>query len=198
MTDRNTISSSGKQQGRRRALLRSLVLLLAMAPVSLASAQDIKRVTVVSAREGAVVGTVAATGTVVAREEVPVHAEVDGGIIRAVLVDAGEYAEAGMPLAEIDTADAELALDRNTVELRRARMMIAQETARLEKARVSEAEAGKELERSRSLTAEGASSERMFSEHENEHARAAVDLEIAGQTLQVAHAELELIEHNRA
>ena len=143
MTDKTTISSSREPHGGRRALLRSLFLLLAMIPASLAPAQETRHVTVVAARAGEVVGKATATGMIVARDEVPVHAEVEGEIIRVVLAETGDFVAADAALAEIDTVDAELALAKNAVELRRARTLIEQERARLEKARVSEAEAAK-------------------------------------------------------
>ncbi|AQZ52554.1 efflux RND transporter periplasmic adaptor subunit [Martelella mediterranea] len=198
MTDKTTISSSSEPHGGRRALLRSLFLLLAMIPGSLAAAQETRHVTVVAARAGEVVGTATATGMVVARDEVPVHAEVEGEIIRVVLAETGDFVAADAALAVIDTADAELALAKNAVELRRARMLIEQERARLEKARVSEAEAATELTRNRSLVANGAVSERALSERENEQARAAADLALARHALEVAEAELELVERSRA
>ncbi|WP_319520672.1 efflux RND transporter periplasmic adaptor subunit [uncultured Martelella sp.] len=197
MTDKTTDFSLFGAHGRRR-LLPMFAVLFAVASVSLASAQEVRHVTVAAAREGEVVGTVAATGAVIAREDVPVHAEVDGEIIRAVLVEEGDYVAAGAPLAEIDTSAAELALEKNTVERRRTRTMIEQEKARLEKARVSEAEAAKELARNRSLVTSGAVSERALSERENDHARAAADLALARNALEVAEAELELVGRNRA
>ncbi|MET3600758.1 efflux RND transporter periplasmic adaptor subunit [Martelella mangrovi] len=197
MTDKTTDFSLFGAHGRRR-FLPMLAVLFAVASVSLASAQEVRHVTVAAAREGEVVGTVAATGAVIAREDVPVHAEVDGEIIRAVLAEEGDYVAVGAPLARIDTSDAELALEKNTVEQRRARTMIEQEKARLEKARVSEAEAARELARNRSLVTSGAVSERALSERENDHARAAADLALARNALEVAEAELELVGRNRA
>ncbi|MEO9341013.1 efflux RND transporter periplasmic adaptor subunit [Mesorhizobium sp. SB112] len=162
-----------------------------------AAAQEPRPVTVVAARQGAVTDRIAVVGTLVAREEIRVNPLVREKEIRQILVEAGEFVEKGHPLAILDDTDAGMLLERNVVQGRRAEAAIAQERSRVEAALITEREAGMLLERSRSLQARGVVSQQVLDEHENSHARALSQLELARQSLALAEADRGLIERER-
>ncbi|MCX8995706.1 efflux RND transporter periplasmic adaptor subunit [Rhizobiaceae bacterium BDR2-2] len=162
-----------------------------------AAGQEPRPVTVVAARQGAVTDRIAVVGTLVAREEIRVNPLVQEKEIRQILAEVGAFVEKGQPLAVLDDTDAGMLLDRNVVQGRRAEAAIAQERSRVEAAMITEREAHKLLERSRSLQVKGVVSQQILDEHENAHARALSQLELARQSLALAEADRALIERER-
>lgn len=161
------------------------------------AAEERMPVTVFIARQGAITERIPVIGTVAAREEVQVHPEVLGREIRQILVEAGQNVEKGQSLARLDTTDADMLLDKNAVNLLRAKAAVAVESSRVEVALVNEADARKKLGRSRALQPKGVVSERIVEEDENAHARAAAELQLARQSLALAEAEQELVLRER-
>lgn len=154
-------------------------------------------VTVVVARQGAVTEQVPVVGSLAAREEVQVHPLIQGRAIEHILVEVGQKVDKGQPLAMLDTTDARLLLDKNSVSILRATAAIQVEESRLDVAKVSEAEARKMLERSRALQPKGAVSQQVLDQHENAHARAVAELGLARQSLRLAEADAQLIARER-
>lgn len=161
-------------------------------------AQQLKTVTVAAAERVTVYDHVAVVGTLVPKEEIRINALIQGKEIRELLVEVGAIVAKGQPLAVLDDADAELQLEKNTVQLARAASAIAQEHSRVEGASVTERETRKVVERSRSLVGKGVVSQQLLDEHENAFSRAKSQLELARQSLAVAEADRNLIEHERA
>jgi HlyD family secretion protein len=178
-----------------RLAISALVLWLVFFSASQAESQT--PVTVVVARKGEVTEKIPVVGSLVAREEVEVRPFIDGRVIEHILAEVGQRVEKGQPLALIDTTEARMLLDKNSVSTLRARAAAEVEESRLEVAAVSEAEARKQLKRSRALQPRGAVSQQLLDEHENAHARAVAELRLARQSLALAEADVELIARER-
>jgi HlyD family secretion protein len=162
-----------------------------------AGAVDQMPVTVVIARQGPVTEQIAVVGTLAAREEIQVHPSAQGREIKQMLVEVGQRVEAGQPLVLLDAADTLLALDKNAVNMQRAKVAIAAEKSKVDIALVSEREASKRLERSRSLQPKGAVSNQVLEEHQNAHDRAVAELALARQSLALAEADAQIITSER-
>ncbi|MEV4609222.1 efflux RND transporter periplasmic adaptor subunit [Neorhizobium sp. LMR1-1-1.1] len=178
-----------------RLAVSALVLWLVFFSASQAESQT--PVTVVVARKGEVTEKIPVVGSLVAREEVEVRPFIEGRVIEHILAESGQRVERRQPLALIDTTEARMLLDKNSVSMLRARAAAEVEESRLEVAAVSEAEARKLLERSRALQPRGAVSQQLLDEHENAHARAVAELRLARQSLALAEADAELIARER-
>lgn len=178
-----------------RLAVSALVLWLVFFSASKAESQT--PVTVVVARKGEVTEKIPVVGSLVAREEVEVRPFIEGRVIEHILAEVGQRVERGQPLALIDTTEAHMLLDKNSVSMLRARAAAEVEESRLDVAAVSEAEARKVLERSRALQPRGAVSQQLLDEHENAHARAVAELRLARQSLALAEADAELIARER-
>lgn len=178
-----------------RLAVSALVLWLVFFSASQAESQT--PVTVVLASKGEVTEKIPVVGSLVAREEVEVRPFIEGRVIEHILAEVGQRVERGQPLALIDTTEARMLLDKNSVSMLRARAAAEVEESRLEVAAVSEAEARKLLERSRALQPRGAVSQQLLDEHENAHARAVAELRLARQSLALAEADAELIARDR-
>lgn len=154
-------------------------------------------VTVVIAREEPVTETIPIVGSLAAREEVQVHPLVQGRAIEHILVEVGQTVKKGDPLAVLDTTEARMLLDKNSVSGIRARAAVAVEESRLDVAEVRLTEAVKIVERSRALQPRGAVSQQVLEEHENAHARAVAEFSLAQQSRHLAEAEAALITRER-
>lgn len=163
-----------------------------------AAAADHMPVTVLLARQGPVTEQIPVVGTLAAREEIQVHPSLAGREITDILTEVGERIEAGKPLALLDARETLLALDKNTVSMRRARVAMASERSKVAIALVSEREALKRLERSRSLRPKGAVSDQTLEEHQNAYDRAVAELALARSSLALAEADEQLIASERS
>ena len=85
-------------------------------------------VTVISPGQVQVADVVTATGSIAARREMPLGVQGEGGMVTAVLVDAGQYVNAGQVLARIDSSvqTAQLAQMRASALSARADARLAQ------------------------------------------------------------------------
>lgn len=178
-----------------RLFVSTLVLWLVFLSASQAESQ--MAVTVVVARQGEVTEKIPVVGSLIAREEVDVYPFIEGRVIEHILAEVGQRVEKGQPLALIDTTEARMLLDKNSVSMLRARAAAEVEGSRLDVAAVSETEARKALQRSQALQPRGAVSQQLLDEHENAHARAVAELRLARQSLALAEADAELIARER-
>lgn len=105
------------------------------------AAPQAPRVTVMVPGQTTVAANVTGTGSIGARREMPIGVQGEGGMVRAVLVDAGTYVRAGQILAEVDRSV-------QTAQLAQAR---AQAQAAAANARLAEAD----LSRAQQLVANG-------------------------------------------
>ncbi|BAV65124.1 efflux RND transporter periplasmic adaptor subunit [Sphingobium cloacae] len=105
------------------------------------AAQAVPSVTVISPGQSAVERTVSATGSLAARVEMPVGVVGEGGEVRQVLVQPGDWVRAGQTLAVIE----------RSVQTEQARSLAAQ----IEVARADAKLAQAQLDRAKALVARG-------------------------------------------
>ncbi|WP_132665534.1 efflux RND transporter periplasmic adaptor subunit [Rhizobium sp. PP-CC-3G-465] len=182
----------------KSVLISALFSSMTLSSAGGSMAQLVKTVTVGAAERATVYDHVAVVGTLIAKEEMRVNALIEGKEIRQILVEAGDVVRKGQPLALLDVAQAELLLERNTVQLSRVAVAVAQENSRIDVASVTARETRKAVERSRSLFGKGVVSQQLLDEHENAFSRAKSQLEMAQQALTLAEADRKLVELERS
>lgn len=91
------------------------------------------------------------TGSLVAREEVQVAAQIDGLRITEVLVEAGDRVMAGQVLARLDAAQIRVELAQSDAAIARSEAAIAQARSQIAEAEATLAEARASLERTEAL-----------------------------------------------
>ncbi len=104
-------------------------------------AEQAPTVTVIVPGQVDVAATVTASGSIGAKREMPVGVQGEGGMVTAVLVDAGDYVRAGQVLARVD----------RSVQTQQLAQMQAQVNVAKADARLAQAE----LDRAQSLVAKG-------------------------------------------
>jgi len=102
---------------------------------------QIPTVTVARPGSNTIVRDIAATGTIAARREMPVGIAGEGGRVTRVLVDAGDWVEAGQVLATVDRS-----VQSQTVQSLAAQVRVAEADAKLAQA---------ELDRAKQLVGRG-------------------------------------------
>jgi HlyD family secretion protein len=142
--------------------------------------------------------TLAVTGTLVAREEVVVGAEVDGLRIIELLADVGDRVEEGQVLARLDSAMLQAQLAQNTSTLAIAEANVAQISASIAETQASEAEADAALKRARTLGATGTVSPAQLLASETQAKVAASKAAAATENLRIAKAAQALAEAQRS
>jgi RND family efflux transporter MFP subunit len=178
-----------------RPVVGAVLMWFACVPTALA--QEQMPVTVVVARQSAVTEQIPVVGSLAAREEIEVRPFIQGQMIETILVETGQHVEKGQALAGLDTTEARMLLDKNSVSILRAKAAVAVEASKLDVASVTEAETRKTLERSRALQPKGAVSQQLLDEHQNAHSRALAELGLARQSLALAEADGQIIARER-
>jgi HlyD family secretion protein len=154
--------------------------------------------TLVRAERSWITETLAVTGTLVAREEVVVGAEVDGLRIVEILVDLGDRVEQGQVLARLDGALLRTQLAQSTSTIAKAEASIAQVKASIAETQASEALAADALKRAQTLGATGTASPVQLVARETEAKVAAARATAARENLRIAEAEETLAEAQRS
>jgi HlyD family secretion protein len=108
-------------------------------------------VTATAAREREFVDRLFVSGTLVARDEAMVGAQIDGLRIVEVLVEDGDRVEKGQVLARLDRSQLDALLAENDAALARADATIAQARNQLDQAEAIRAQAAADLLRARKL-----------------------------------------------
>jgi RND family efflux transporter MFP subunit len=131
--------AEGQPPSRRKLLIVAAVILAALALVAfllrgggdgadVAPDAEVPVVSVVTATQSAIEGTVEATGTLAARREMPVGSVGEGGRVASVPVDAGQWVRQGQVLAVIDRSvqSQQIAAQAAQVDVARADADLAQ------------------------------------------------------------------------
>ena len=157
------------------------------APEQLASLPP--TVTVVPAETGEIVETMAATGSLVAREEVLVNTQLDGQPILEILVDEGDMVSQGQVLARLQRDTLEANLAQFDAQMARADASAEQARAQIAQSRATQIQAALSLTRSRSLLSTGTASRETYEQREANSQVAAAQVAAAQAQLNVALAD---------
>ncbi|MDA8870963.1 efflux RND transporter periplasmic adaptor subunit [Rhizobiaceae bacterium] len=120
-----------------------------------APARPAPTVTVVKVTMGELVATVPVSGTLVAREEVLVNAQITGYEVRSLAVDVGDRVKADDVLATLDTQTLDAAVAQAEAEVVRAQAAIGQAESQIASARAGVDQSVAALERANTLMRSG-------------------------------------------
>src|SRR5258708_28426028 len=109
--------------------------------------------TLARAERHSITETLAVSGSLVAREEIVVGAEVDGLPIVEILADVGDRVEKGQVLARLDSTMLRTQLAQNTAAIAMTEASIAQMKASIAETKPTEAQAIDALKRAQTLAA---------------------------------------------
>jgi RND family efflux transporter MFP subunit len=154
-------------------------------------------VSVVTAASGTLAETILLTGTLVARDEVMVGAEIDGLAITELLAEEGDHVERGQVLARLsrDMLDAQLA--QNAASLSRALAAIAQAKNQIVEAEANSHQADAALKRAQALNERGNTSAESLEQREAAAQVARARVLVAQDALRLAEADKALAEAQR-
>jgi HlyD family secretion protein len=154
--------------------------------------------TLARAERHSITETLAVTGSLHAREEIVVGAEVDGLRIVEILADVGDRVEQGQVLARLDGTMLRIQLAQNTSTIAKAEASIAQVKASIAEAQAAEAEAADALKRTQTLGATGTTSPVQLLARETQAKVTAARTTAAEENLRIAKAEEALAEAQRS
>jgi HlyD family secretion protein len=151
-------------------------------------------VSVATAASGTLAETILLTGTLVARDEVMVGAEIDGLAITELLAEEGDTVERGQVLARLsrDMLDAQFA--QNAASLSRALAAIAQSKNQIVEAEANFRQADAALKRSQALNERGNTSAETLEQREAAAQVARARVLVAQDALRLAEADKALAE----
>lgn len=154
-------------------------------------------VSVVTVERSELTASVLVSGTIVARDEVLVVAEVDGLSIVELLAEEGETVRAGQVLARLNRAALDVALAQNTAQLQRVTATIAQARAQISEAEANRVQAANALTRAQTLRSDGITSADVFDQRLAAARSTDARLTSARQALAIGEAELASTEAQR-
>ncbi len=162
-----------------------------------AAARSAPTVTVARAVKDTMVDSVVVSGTLTAREEVLVAAQIDGLAITEILVEEGDSVSAGQVLARLNRETINAALAQNRAQIARAEASIASARSQIAEAEAGVTQAQASFQRTRSLRNEGIASAETFDQRQAAALQAAARLNAAREALRLAEADKALAEAQR-
>jgi HlyD family secretion protein len=154
--------------------------------------------TLARAERHSITETLEVTGSLVAREEVVVGAEVDALRIVEILADVGDRVEQGQVLARLDSTMLRIQLAQNTSMIAIAEASVAQMEASIAETQANEAEAADALRRTQTLGATGTTSPVQLLARETQAKVATAKATAAEENLRMAKAEEAFAEAQRS
>jgi HlyD family secretion protein len=154
-------------------------------------------VSIAAAASGTLAETILLTGTLVARDEVMVGAEIDGLAITELLAEEGDKVTRGQVLARLsrDMLDAQFA--QNAAALSKALAAIAQGRNQIAEAEATARQADAAFARARSLEERGNTTAETLEQREAASLVARARVSVAEDALRLAQADKELAEAQR-
>ena len=185
------------------ALLVSTAFLVQVGPSQAADAATASKetagpsVTVSSIIRGPITDTVITAGTLVARDEIMVAAQIDGFAITEILVEEGDSVKKGQVLARLarETIDASLA--QNTAQIARAEASIAAARSGITEAEAARVQAQASFQRTRSLRQDGFASLETFEQRQASAQQTTARLATSREQQRLAEADKALAEAQR-
>jgi HlyD family secretion protein len=144
-----------------------------------------------------VVEALSVTGTLAAREEVLVGAEVDGLRIMEIDADVGDRVGAGQVLARLDHAQLDAQLAQSEANIAKAEAAMLQAQASIDEAQATAAQSQSSLERAQTLRASGNTSVEQLQARQTDAKVTVARITAAQQTALSAAADKSLAEAQR-
>ncbi|MCX7326125.1 MAG: efflux RND transporter periplasmic adaptor subunit [Hyphomicrobiales bacterium] len=149
-------------------------------------------ISVVKVERAEVISAILVSGTIIAREEVLVAAEIDGLAITEILAEEGDSVQAGQILLRLNRAALDVLLAQNTASLQRNAAAIAQARAQIAEAEANKLQANNALSRAQTLRTDGITSADTFDQRLAASRGADARLVSARQALVSAEADQAL------
>lgn len=146
---------------------------------------------------GPIVEALTLGGTLVAREEILVAAQIDGLAITEILAEEGARVKEGQVLARLSRETLEAQLAQNTAQIARAEAAIAQARSSIVEAEANQVAATNSFSRTRQLRDEGIASAETFDQRQAASRQAAARVASAREQLRLAEADLQLARATR-
>jgi HlyD family secretion protein len=154
-------------------------------------------ITVTTVRTGEIIDSVIVTGTLVAKEEILVAAQIDGYAITEILVEEGDQVKAGQVLARLSREIIEAALAQNKAQISRAEASMASARSSIIEAEAGRVQAQASFQRTRALRDEGIASAETFDQRQAAAQQTTARLAAAREQLRLAEADKALAEAQR-
>ena len=154
-------------------------------------------ITVKTAVKGAIAEIVMVGGTLVAREDILVAAQVEGLAIVQILAEEGERVKSGQILAVLSRETVESSLAQNTAQIARAEAAIAQSRSSITEAEAAQVAASNSFTRTKQLRDEGIASAETFDQRQATARQTSARLVSSKEQLRLAEADLALAKANR-
>lgn len=151
-------------------------------------------ITVVAAERREIAQTLVVTGTLVARDEILVGAQIDGLRLDEYLVDIGDTVERGQVLARLDRDMLDVQLAQNASSIAKADAAVAQVNAAIAEAEASRIDAEAALKRADTLKKTGNVTQEVVQTRETTMRVAEARVLAQGENRKVAQAERTLAE----
>lgn len=151
-------------------------------------------ITVARAARREIVETLTTTGTLVARDEILVGAQIDGLRLESWLVEVGDHVEKGQTLARLDRDMLDMQALQNQSSVARAEAAIAQTQAAIAEAEATVVEADAALRRAETLKKTGNATEEVLVTRQAAARIAAARVEAQKQNLKAAQSDRTLAE----
>ncbi|MEZ5660642.1 MAG: efflux RND transporter periplasmic adaptor subunit [Burkholderiaceae bacterium] len=158
-----------------------------------ASNDVLPAISVVQATESTVVSRLNVSGMIEPAERVHVAPEVEGQTIAGLLVDVGDFVQAGQVLARLGEASLKLQREQLTASAASAQANIAQFRAQIVEARSAADEADRARARSTKLAKQGVVSQASLDQADAAATAARARLAAAQQGLNAARAQAEVV-----
>lgn len=178
-------------------LLTALMVMAASPALAVETSTKAPTITVVKAVTGPITQTALVTGTLVAREEILVSAQVDGFAIESILVEEGDRVEKGQVLARLSRDQLEASLAQSSAQLARADAAIAQAQSQIIEAEANKTQADASFKRAQTLRPEGITSGEIYDQRQAIARSASARLSVAQQSLALALADRDLARAQR-
>lgn len=191
-------SSNGPVSRLRAAPLATVLTALAIGlPWAAASATAQEKaaapagpaVSTITASSGRIRDVVTVGGTLVARDEVLVAAQIDGLAIVEILVDEGAHVRAGDVLARLSRETIDILLEQNSAQLARVDAAIAQAKAQIAEAEAARVAAVNSFERAKDLRQGGITTAETYDQRNSLAKQTAARVTSAEQALKLAQAD---------
>jgi HlyD family secretion protein len=174
----------------------SLFALLTATPAAMAAeaapATAGPAVTVQTIKRDMITDSVIVTGTLVAREDILISAQIDGYAITHILAEEGDRVKAGQVLAKLNPQTLETSLAQNTAQIARADAAIASAQSSIVEAQALVAQAQNSFQRSQTLQREGITSAEVFDQRKASALQAQARLVSAREQLRLSEADKAL------
>jgi HlyD family secretion protein len=154
-------------------------------------------ISVIAVKSGTLSESALLTGTLVARDEVLVSAEIDGYAIVEILAEEGDKVAQGQVLARLNRQAIDVALTQNAAQAARAEAVMAQAKAQISEAEANRQQAENSFGRAKTLREDGIVAAETYDQRQAAARAAVARVNNAREALNLAEADKALADAQR-